>query len=122
MRGIFNMATKKRMGNNPLDWIGDSRKQDSTPSKPSTQSNTKAPFKKKAGRPKTNTRVITSANQEGLKEGWTRKTFIVRENWIERIKDLAYWDRLQHKEALDQIMEEYFKQHKVKPRPANKRN
>ncbi len=113
------MTKKKRMGNNPLDWIGDSRKQESTPS---TQDNTQTPFKKRPGRPKTSTRVITSANQEGLKEGWTRKTFIVRESWVDRIKDLAYWDRLQNKEALDHILEEYFKNHKVKSRPEHKRN
>lgn len=57
-----------------------------------------------------------SSSKMGLKEGWIRGTYILREKWAETIKDYAYWERLDIKEVLDLALEEFFKGKKVKPR------
>lgn len=38
---------------------------------------------------------------------WTRQTFIVREEYLELIRRVAYWDRLQAKEVLDDALRMY---------------
>ena len=58
------------------------------------------------GRPKTNTREITKSSQEGTKEGETRATFIINEAVLEKIKDLAYWERVTIKEVVNTALEE----------------
>lgn len=52
--------------------------------------------KSAAGRPK---------NRDA--EEWTRQTFIVREEYLELIRRVAYWDRLQAKEVLDEALRMY---------------
>ena len=78
--------------------------------------------KKKLGRPTTSTRVITKSSQEGTKENETRATFIVREDLLESLKAIAYWDRVLIKEvvnkALDEAVESYKKKNgELKPIP-----
>lgn len=58
------------------------------------------------GRPKTNTREITKSSQEGTKEGETRATFIINETILEKVKDLAYWERVTIKEVVNTALEE----------------
>lgn len=58
----------------------------------------------------------TKSSFEGLKEGWTRATFILREDYLEKIKSLAYWRRKNIKEVMDEVLEEYFKGKKIKSR------
>jgi hypothetical protein len=58
------------------------------------------------GRPKTNTREITKSSQEGTKEGETRATFIINETVLEKIKDLAYWERVTIKEVVNTALQE----------------
>ena len=86
----------KRLGTDPLDWIKDSRGKDEKP-EPSTQRTKKTP-------------------QKGLKEGWTRATFIVRESHLEKLKDLAYWERKQIKELVDEIFGSYLQGKRIKKR------
>lgn len=79
------------------------------------------PQPKRRGRPQTSTRIITKSSQEKTKEGETRATFIVREDLLERLKDIAYWDRIMIKEAVNTALQDYLDKHKgVKPRPNNK--
>jgi hypothetical protein len=52
------------------------------------------PNKPKLGRSITSTREITKSSQEGTKENETRATFIVREDYLEKIKSMAYWESL----------------------------
>ncbi len=62
-----------------------------------------------------NTGKVTSSN--GLSEGWIRATFIMREDNLEKVKDFAYWERLQIKEVIDEALENYFEDKKVRKRP-----
>lgn len=49
---------------------------------------------KKMGRPVTQTKEITKSSQQGTKENETRATFIVNEELLEKLKSIAYWDRV----------------------------
>jgi len=31
--------------------------------------------------------------QQGLQNGWTRATFILRRDYLEKLKEFAYWER-----------------------------
>ena len=41
--------------------------------------------------------------QLGLHDGWTRATFILRKNHLEKLKELAYWERRTIKEVIDEV-------------------
>lgn len=75
--------------------------------------------KKKRGRPKTSTRVITKSSQENTKDGETRATFIVKEDLLRTLKEIAYWDRILIKEVVNTALQEYIDRYK-KTRPAIK--
>jgi hypothetical protein len=77
------------------------------------------PLQKKEtrGRKKIVTREISKSSQEGTKEGETRATFIVREDYLEKLKALAYWERCMLKEEVDKILREFLRGANVKPRP-----
>lgn len=95
MKYYKGVEIMSRIKNNPLDWI-DKDKEEKTP-----------------GRPKTIKREITKSSQEGLQENWTRATFIVREDLLEKLKDLAYTNRTTIKEEINIALEEYLKDKKV---------
>lgn len=73
----------KRMGSNPLDSF----------------------YKDIAGKPAR--RVIEKTSQENLPENWTRATFIIREDRLEKLKDYAYTDRRTLKEIVNEMLDEY---------------
>lgn len=80
------------------------------------------PEKPKRGRPKTSTREITKSSQEGTKEKETRATFIVNEELLDKLKAIAYWDRVLIKDvvntALQEIVAKYEKKNgDIKPIP-----
>jgi hypothetical protein len=60
--------------------------------------------------------VQTKTSYDGLREGWTRATFILREDYLEKIKSLAYWKRRNIKEVMDDVLGDYLKGRKIKPR------
>lgn len=64
----------------------------------------------KRGRPKTSTRVITKSSQEGTKDGYTRATFIVREDLLEKIKNFAYNNNKQIKQVIEEAFIWYLKE------------
>ena len=72
---------------------------------------------KKRGRPKTSTRVITKSSQAGTKEGYTRATFIIREEYLEKIKAQAYWERKEIKQVIEEILEKHLEGKKIKSIP-----
>ena len=79
--------------------------------------------KPKLGRPKTQNKKITKSSQEGTKENETRATFIVNEELLEKLKAIAYWDRLLIKEvvatALEQAVTKYEKENgTIEPIPS----
>jgi hypothetical protein len=60
--------------------------------------------------------VSIKSSQEGLQDGWTRATFILRKDYLERIKASAYWERKSIKEVMDEAMEAYLKGKRIKRR------
>jgi hypothetical protein len=62
--------------------------------------------KPKKGRPRTTNRVITKSSQEGTKEKETRATFIVNEELLDKLKAIAYWDRLLIKDVVDKALQD----------------
>lgn len=101
----------------PLSFIRDTRAElPGKPGKPSNtgnMSNTKIRARAgKAGRPKG-----TGAPDREL---WTRATFIVRRDRLEKMKALAYWERQNLKQVLDLALEHYLKGKAVKPVPVEK--
>ena len=76
----------------------------------------------KVGRPKTQFKEITKSSQEGTKENETRATFIVNEELLDKLKAIAYWDRVLIKEVintafLDAIAKHEKKSGEIKPIP-----
>ena len=61
---------------------------------------------KKVGRPVTQTKEITKSSQEGTKENETRATFIVNEDLLEKLKAIAYWDRVLIKDVINNSLAE----------------
>jgi hypothetical protein len=58
----------------------------------------------------------TKTSYDGLREGWTRATFILREDYLKKIKSLAYWKRKNIKQVMDDVLQEYLKGKKIKSR------
>lgn len=80
------------------------------------------PDSPKRGRPVTQTKEITKSSQEGTKDNETRATFIVNEDLLEKLKAIAYWDRVLIKDvvntALQEIVVKYEKKNgDIKPIP-----
>jgi hypothetical protein len=66
---------------------------------------------------KRTTKLATiKTSQKGLKKGWTRATFILKSDYLEKIKALAYWERKEIKEVVDELLEFYLKGKRFKPR------
>ena len=72
------------------------------------------PEKPKRGRPVTQTKEITKSSQEGTKENETRATFIINEELLEKLKAIAYWDRLLIKDVINSAFEETISKHEKK--------
>lgn len=69
------------------------------------------------GRPKGATapaREVTKTSQEGTKGSETRATFIVNEDQLEKLKAIAYWDRLMIKDVVAKAFEEYIARYEKK--------
>ena len=64
------------------------------------------PEKAKRGRPVTQTKEITKSSQEGTKENETRATFIINEELLEKLKAIAYWERVLIKEVVNTALQE----------------
>lgn len=75
------------------------------------------PETKKVGAPRTQFKEITKSSQEGTKENETRATIIINEELLDKIKAIAYWDRLLIKEIVNTALQEYVDKKKPKPRP-----
>jgi hypothetical protein len=51
--------------------------------------------------------VDTSTSAKGLPKGWTRATFIVRQDLVRKVKRAAYWDRKQIKDIITEALDAY---------------
>lgn len=59
--------------------------------------------------------------EKGLEEGWTRVTFIVEKNVLEKARDYAYWERMHLKDVVNEALIVFFADKDISPRP-NKRS
>jgi len=48
--------------------------------------------------------MFVNTSQRGLHKGWTRNTFILRKDYLEKIKGLAYWERKTIKDVVDEAL------------------
>ena len=62
-------------------------------------------------------KAITKTSQIGTKDKETRATFIVQEDLLEKMKALAYWDRVLIKDIINQALEEHITRHEKKNGP-----
>lgn len=76
-----------------------------------------APDKRGPGRPKTSTRIVTKSSQEGTKENETRATFILSEPLLDKIKAIAYWERLLIKDVVNTALEQAITDYEAKNGP-----
>ena len=58
---------------------------------------------------------IINSSEKGLKDGWTRDTFILRKDYLEKIRALAYWERKKVKEVIDEAFGSYLEGKRVNP-------
>ena len=120
------MAKEARLGTDPLQWIQDSRQNEpelSTQgvlSKQDILSKQGVHQKPQNGGTRRHPRVITTASQEGLPDGWIRATFIVQEHQLAQIKALAYWERKQIKEVITEALSAYLAGRQVEPLPEHR--
>jgi uncharacterized protein YnzC (UPF0291/DUF896 family) len=56
----------------------------------------------------------TKSSEKGLQDGWTRDTFILRIDYLEKIKALAYWQRKKVKDVVDEALGSYLKGKKIR--------
>jgi CheY-like chemotaxis protein len=56
---------------------------------------------------------VYNTSQAGLREGWTRATFILKTELLEQIKSLAYWDRKSIKTIVNEALVAYLKDKEV---------
>lgn len=59
--------------------------------------------------------------KKGLPSGWTRTTMVIREDFLEKLKDVAYWERANVKDLFDEILEKFFSSRDTKPRPKERK-
>ena len=59
--------------------------------------------------------VKSNSLEKGLQDGWTRATFVLRKDYLNKLKAVSYWDRKKIKEVVDEALGDYLKGKKVKP-------
>ena len=96
--------TQQRLGSDPfadLSWIRDSRAGSTVlpAGHPPQRGNPALP-----NAAKTQERPPAA---RGCREGWTRVTFIIREEYREKLRAVAWWQRRQLKDVLDAALTEY---------------
>lgn len=64
------------------------------------------PEKPKRGRPVTQTKEITKSSQDGTKDKETRATFIINEELLDKLKAIAYWDRVLIKDVVNNLLQD----------------
>jgi hypothetical protein len=58
--------------------------------------------------------TLNETSQKGLKDGWTRATFILRKNYLEKLKSLSYWQRRKIKDVIDEALESYLEGKRIR--------
>ncbi len=60
--------------------------------------------------------ALNKTSEKGLQEGWTRATFILRRDYLERLKVSAYWERKKIKEVIDEALALYLRRKRQRQR------
>jgi len=60
---------------------------------------------------------VIPAARRGLQDDLTRATFILQQEHLDKIKAYAYWERVQIKDVLEQMCEQFFENKKVRSIP-----
>ncbi len=58
---------------------------------------------------------VYKTSEAGLQDGWTRATFIVKKDYLEKIKALAYWDRKKVKDVVGEALGSYLEDKVIVP-------
>ena len=58
-----------------------------------------------------------TTTSKGLRPGWTRATFIVREETVQQLKAVAYWDRKEIKRIVEEAFQAYLRDKNTNPIP-----
>lgn len=64
---------------------------------------------------------VVPAAKRGLAQDLTRATFIMQQEYLEKIKAYAYWERIQIKDVLDEMCLQFFEDKKVRSIPERKK-
>ncbi len=64
--------------------------------------------------------TVQKTSEAGLQDGWTRATFIVQKEQLEKIKALAYWDRKKVKDVVGEALGEYLGNREIVPAATEK--
>jgi hypothetical protein len=48
--------------------------------------------------------TCTFLNKKGLQEVWTRATFVLRKDYLSKLKAVSCWDRKKIKEVIDEAL------------------
>ncbi len=59
-----------------------------------------------------------TTTSKGLRPGWTRATFIVREETVQQLKAVAYWDRKELKRVVEEAFRAYLQGKTITPVPS----
>jgi hypothetical protein len=54
--------------------------------------------------PESPDRYREKSSHKGLPNGWTRATFILKEEYVRQIRAVAYWERITLKELLEEAL------------------
>jgi hypothetical protein len=58
--------------------------------------------------------ALNETSQKGLKDGWTRATFILRKDYLEKLKSISYWQRRKIKEVIDEALRSYLEGKRIR--------
>ena len=56
----------------------------------------------------------TNSVDKGLQEGWTRATFVLRKDYLSKLKAVSYWDRKKMKEVIDEALGDYLREKRMR--------
>lgn len=70
--------------------------------------------KSKAGRKRTNYRVPDTASERGTKPGETRFSGIVSKELLQKVKAIAYWQRVPIKQVLEEALTTHVQEYESK--------
>jgi len=58
--------------------------------------------------------ALNETSQKGLKDGWTRATFILRKDHLEKLKSFSYWQRRKIKDVIDEALSSYLEGKRIR--------